>query len=298
MGSGMRFRFLVGCFVYILAFTVSAQEAIELPIDVTKLTLQDPLGVDCGPAAIFNSFSMGKPELQASIAKIPGESVAEKFENFIQVVSQKPSEHFKGQTEIMRTNRNGGGTMPGDMRFILVDSVDLANLPAAQFYSGGYADRAHGEAFGRLALRIHSDIVRSLREGFPPVIARALYNGASRWNGHYVAVHAVSEIYIENSVPTFDIKTFDSITGTSQQWKVQEHEMFFQAYTWEIYSPQGQLVKPQPFASEPTLSPFLRMYPKDAAAKKSGEQEMINDVPMLHIILEQIFGRVEVPFYG
>lgn len=278
-------------FALCLGASHAAQGSSEVRLSIFEgeLVVQDKTKMDCAAAAIFNSFSMGNDALKSSVKALKGNFSTNKYEYLIEALTQKPSVHFAGEN-LPRTQRAlGGGTFVGDMDAILKDMIALSTDKKAKPFTGGFAYRRDGEETGYVE-RIHGDIARSLEMGYPPIINRSLYADSRRINSHYVAVHAVSKL----SGNSFTITVFDSLTGNSQEWRVEESHSFFDAYSWEMNRPGMEPVVPLS-KNGSRLSPYLKMSAEDGWAMRTNTARFMNQNSAAYLVLEQLFGQVESP---
>lgn len=276
-----------------------ASEDVSIPYSSDDMVLQDRNLMDCAAAAIFNSFSMGNEALNSSLVKLQGSSKMDKYDSLIQTLTQKPSVHFSDEPNRPRTVRElGGGTFVGDMEALLKDMIDLSSQNNKQYFTGGFSYRQSGEDLHQFSERVHRDLVHSLKSGYPPIISRALYMNGDRRTSHYVVVHTVTALEKVYGKNTFTIKTFDSITGTSQDWRVTERDSFFAAFSWEMNRPYSYHPLTIKNKKGEALSPYLTLTPANAFAFRSGDAREVDSNPTSYMVLEQVFGRMETPkFY-
>lgn len=270
-------------------------DSSNVPFYESKVIRQDSQKMDCGPAAIFNSFSLGNENLQSAIKNMGGGSFPQnKFQYMLDEITQKPTVHFAGEN-LPRTQRNpGGGTFVGDMDAILADMMLLTNNPAMDKFSGGFSYRQKGEKQGELLQRIHADLVDSLDAGYPPIFSRALYAGGMRRYGHYTMIHSVSDIQTVNGQTAFKIKIYDSIPAVTQEWLVTEVTERFEAFSWEMNRPGMKPIQVVD-ANDTIMSPYLKLFPEDFQASRTYEGRMLQQDSGAYIILETLFGRFQNP---
>lgn len=288
LASGLTKSLLAFAICLCVGHAAWGSDEARLSFDDGGLVVQEKNKMDCGPAAIFNSFSIGNDALKSSIKALNGKYAPEKYMYLVETLSQKPSVHFAGEN-LPRTQRQpGGGTFVGDMDALLKEMISLSEDKKAKKFTGGFAYRRdHEETY---LARIHGDIVRSLEMGYPPIINRAIYAGNSRRNAHYVVIHAVSKM----NGNAFTIKVYDSIAGNSQEWRVEESSSFFTAYSWEMNRPGMEPVVPADKNGN-RVAPFLKMSAEDGFAMRTNEARYMNQESSSYMILEQLFGQVENP---
>lgn len=277
------------------AHAAFASGSWSLPFSENRVVMQDRKKMDCGPAAIFNSLSLGNEALKSSIKALPGNSTEERYTYVLENLAQKQSVHFADEQGTPRTVRSpGGGTFVGDTDAILKDLVKLSKVSGTNEYTGGYSYRRDGEKMGQYLGRIHGDIVSSIEQGYPPVISRAYYAAGMRRTTHYVVIFKVSEIKKSMGKRFFVVSVYDSIPGNTQDWRVEESDKYFKALSWEMNRPGMKPVEPVDENGN-LMSPFLLLTPEDFAAAQSGEGRQLNRDTSSYLILEILFGRVQDP---
>lgn len=256
----------------------------EIPFDRAAVVVQRENSLDCGPAAIFNSHSLGKPVMKAVIQLFSGDKVEDKFESFLKKIAHKPSEFNRGT--VSRTHRLG--TNLPDFRFILADLFQFSQADAP-FFRGGYLHRRDFEL--NLLERVHTDLNASIEQSVPPVIVWSKYHNFERRYAHAVTVVGVSGIEVgQHDWSHFWIKYFDPLEGKVLKARVGDWRWEFPAYTWEIYERPGQIVRPKASRGQKFRSPFLVFYSEDTETRFERpftEQETRQD---LYSILEGGFG--------
>lgn len=279
----------------LLTQTANASSAFSITLKENVFVRQDPAKMDCGPAAIFNSFSIGNAQLKSSLQKLKGRSQNEKYVHLIESLTQKPSVHFAPENRPRTSRNNGFGTASGDMDAILKDLINLSSNSDKHYFNGGFSYRQLGEAQHTFSERIHKDIVYSLQMGFPPIINRTYYSSFGFRNyAHFVVVYAISELKKTNAVNTFTVTVFDSLSGTHQNWQVEETNSFFEAYSWEMNKePMNPVILKN--AKGQKLSPYLILRPSSATAQRTVEAQFLRDDSNGYIVLEQMYGLFETP---
>lgn len=260
----------------------------------SQVIRQDAEKMDCGPAAIFNSFALGNANLQTAIKNLEGTTAQGKYEFMLNELTQKQSVHFSKEN-LPRTQRNlGGGTFVGDMDAILEDMTQLTQSADIKKFSGGFSYRQKGEKQGDLLLRIHADITHSLEAGYPPIMSRAYYGAGMRRYGHYTVIYSVSAIQNIQGQNAFKIKVYDSIPAVSQEWLVTESSDYFEAYSWELNRSGMKLIAPEDSTGS-RMSPYLKIFPEDFQASRTYEGRLVQQEPDSYLIMETLFGLFNDP---
>src|SRR3712207_701117 len=69
----------------------TSDSMIGVAVDLEK-TIRQKNASDCGPAALFNAFTLGTALQQRKIQELEGESPDEKYASFVAQLASKPSE--------------------------------------------------------------------------------------------------------------------------------------------------------------------------------------------------------------
>ncbi|MGE3756161.1 MAG: hypothetical protein AB7H97_00300 [Pseudobdellovibrionaceae bacterium] len=256
-----------------------AGDKYKIPVNLSKVVKQNKM--ECGPASIFNSFSLGNGLLQEKIEKLSGQTRLEKFETLVAKIAHKPSEHFKKT----RPRTTAKGTMLGDMRFIAQDILETSHD-----FVGEYMIRPDLVfPFGEHAEKVRKQIENSIKAKVPPVMGVGFYDeGFQRLGGHYVTLIAVSEMQEHGQ---FTVTYLDPMDLEVHSAIVFESEESFEADSFEIYEPEegtpltGRVV----INGKQINAPFLIVYTED---KTLSSDEGLTDYITFEVLMGKFSGSV------
>ncbi|MBC7979073.1 MAG: hypothetical protein H7Y36_00750 [Armatimonadetes bacterium] len=171
-------------------------------------------GNACGPTALLNSYRYAKPSWRKLAENPPHLSDRDRIRAIVSGPAMRPSVSLPGRA---RWSRNGVNLT--DLRDIANEISKTEMLPAL---SQETLFLKPGESQQKFLRRVHSRLVQSLAEGFPPILSiRRFVKRGSTWSaiqGHFVTITSVATL--PSNATSFDLNYVDPLGGKFSSGKI------------------------------------------------------------------------------
>ncbi|MGE3684710.1 MAG: hypothetical protein AB7G93_23585 [Bdellovibrionales bacterium] len=259
--------------------SLASDHFIGVPVIEERLATQGFM--ECGPAAIFNAFSLGDSEMREKINQLAGATIHEKYSTLIKAIAHRPSEQFRR----VRVRTNSEGTWIGDMRFMIQDVLRSSHGIVGKYLLR--PDLIYGPE--EYPEKIRKEFARSLIKNVPLVILVAGYDGSQRFEGHYMTVTAVSD-RMQNGSFVIQFINPDITMPRVSYATISDSLVEYTGRTWEIYDQPEKVVigRLKTKDGDEISSPFLIF---------DSPGFTINNRKVEKYVLEQAFGAIPADFY-
>jgi hypothetical protein len=159
-------------------------------------------GNACGPAAAVNALRYGSAPYQAAARAIPGETDLARLEHVIQTQGCTWSQHVP-----QRQRWSDRGINAADLTDVINELTAKRAAPRVTLRVPSGTKVLH-ESYDALA--------RSLRRGFPPVVALRRYQGVSVMDSHFIMILQVPDS-LDANASEFTIRYLDPMGASVRQ---------------------------------------------------------------------------------